>query len=537
MSRYWGRIAAGLVLAALIASLIAALLLSLGVASARFPGTGAPARDVGHLFRTTLLQASLSTLVSIVSGIAIAWALDRVAFPGRNAFVAVLSTGLVLPALVVAFGVVAVWGRAGWINDGLLALTGARLPGTIFGLHGIVFCHLILNGALAARVCYNRLAAMPARKLKLGRSLALGPLDRFLALDWPAIRAAIPSLAAVIFLFCFTSFAVVLTLGGGPSNATFEVAIYESVRLDFDPGLAARLALIQLAICFVVIVPAAGWPLGAALIGRPPTLPHWPDHGPARALQIATIMLAALIFGLPMLAVLAGAIAPGALATLASPAFATALATSLIVATCSAALAIALALVLALARANVALIAATGVPAGWARLLIGAPAFAYLAMPALVLALGFFLLARLTGAAPDAVAPAILVLANALLALPLAAAILGPPLERLSASTARLQRSLALSGWRRLLDIELPLIRPDLGYAAAVAFCLSLGDLGVIALFGNADFSTLPWLMYRAMGSYRNADAATVAAALLVLTVFALLLIPRLIAGPRHVDA
>jgi len=538
MPRYWGRVVAGVVLAALVAALIGAMLASLFVASARFPGTGTAGGDIFYLARITIVQATLSTLVSIGVGIPVAWALNRVAFPGRSAYVAILSMSLVLPALVVGFGVIAVWGRAGWVNQALATLAGARLPGTIFGLHGIILAHLVLNGALAARVFYNRLATLPPATLKLGRSLALGPIDRFLVLDWPPIRAAIPSLAALIFLFCFTSFAIVLTLGGGPANATFEVAIYEAVRIDFDPGFAALLALIQLAICLLVILPAAAWPLGAALVAEPAPIRHWPDRGGARPLQVGIIVIAAALFGLPTLAALVGGLQTGGISILGSSAFRAAFATSMAIATFSTLLALALAMVLALARANLALVAPTGArSAFWLRQVIGAPAFAYLATPAVVLALGFFLLARLTGIPPRHLAPFVLVLANALLALPLSAAILGPPLERLTARTARLQRALAISGWRRFTEIELPLLRTDIGYAAAVAFCFSLGDLGVIALFGTGDFATLPWLMYRAMGAYRGSEAATVAAALIVLTILAFVAIPKLVSGVRHAGA
>ena len=63
----------------------------------------------------------------------------------------------------------------------------------------------------------------------------------------------------------------------------------------------------------------------------------------------------------------------------------------------------------------------------------------------------------------------------------------------------------------------------------ALSFCFSLGDLGVIALFGTQDFATLPLLMYRALGAYRTNDAATIAALMLVITIAAFVLLPRLV--------
>ena len=135
------------------------------------------------------------------------------------------------------------------------------------------------------------------------------------------------------------------------------------------------------------------------------------------------------------------------------------------------------------------------------RTLIGAPAFAYLAVPAVVLSLGFFLLVRNLGLAPASAAPFVVVLGNSLLALPFAMATLGPPLETNARTRGKLIRSLGLSGWRQFVAVEYPLLGKDIGVMLALAFCFSLGDLGVIALFGTQDFQTLPLLMFRALGA------------------------------------
>ncbi len=61
-----------------------------------------------------------------------------------------------------------------------------------------------------------------------------------------------------------------------------------------------------------------------------------------------------------------------------------------------------------------------------------------------------------------------------------------------------------------------------------LGFTFSLGDVGVIALFGTDEFSTLPWLMYRALGSYRSNDAALIAGILLALVIFSFWALPHL---------
>jgi thiamine transport system permease protein len=195
--------------------------------------------------------------------------------------------------------------------------------------------------------------------------------------------------------------------------------------------------------------------------------------------------------------------------------------TSLIIATASAALTLGLAFGLALGRA--------AAKHALVRLGLAVPAYTYLAVPAVVLALGFFLFVRNLGIAPGNAAPVVVVIANALLALPFALATLGPPLEAIAVSHGRLMSSLGLRGWRRFALIEWPLVGREAGVALALAFCFSLGDLGVIALFGTQDFATLPLIMLRALGAYRSNDAAAIAALMLLMTIAAFVVLPRII--------
>ena len=96
--------------------------------------------------------------------------------------------------------------------------------------------------------------------------------------------------------------------------------------------------------------------------------------------------------------------------------------------------------------------------------------------------------------------------------------------------------SLGLTKLQRWFYVEYPYIKPSLGYVIALAFCFSLGDLGIIALFGSEDFSTLPWYLYQLMGSYRTTDAAGVALVLLALVLSVFILLPRLFRS-KHVSS
>jgi len=98
----------------------------------------------------------------------------------------------------------------------------------------------------------------------------------------------------------------------------------------------------------------------------------------------------------------------------------------------------------------------------------------------------------------------------------------------------KLAFSVGLSRWNRWRLIESSLLRPELIYIASLAFCMSLGDLGIIALFGSQDFITLPWLLYQKMGSYRTDEAAGIALVMLAITLFVFLLLPVLLASKHR---
>ncbi len=494
------------------------------IVAAAGDATGAPSRvDVTHLLAMTATQAGLTTLLSLVAGTVLAWALNRLRFVGRSLVIGLFASAIVTPGLIVAFGLLAIWGRAGWVNQTALALTGQPLEVPLFGLGGILAAHVILDGAFAARILLARLDAVPDLRLKTGQSLGLSAWQRFAIIDWPMLQGAIPGLGAIIFLLAFTSFPIVLLLGGGPANQTLEVAIYAAVRLDFDLRGAVQLALVQIGVCAAVILLAtAAAPVSAVTGGS--RVSSWRDRGAARALQWLVLALGMAGFGLPLLAVLANGIGPSMASLLVRPGFWHALGTSLGLGAASAILTLLMALTIGTARA------AAGTSA--ARTLIGAPAFAYLAVPAVVLSLGAFLIVRALGAQTEAAAPAVVLLANALMSLPFAVATLGPPLDAVTRSRGKLIRSLGLDGWQQFRDIEWPLVRREAGIVLALAFCFSLGDLGVIALLGTQDFTTLPLLMYRALGAYRTNDAGTIAAVMLLVTIIAFVAIPRLFEVP-----
>ena len=486
------------------------------------------------LLKFTLYQAFLSTVLSLVVGVLLAWALAHQShFKGRGLLVALFSSSLVLPTLIVVFGLIGIFGRNGYLNQMSLFLFDHSFGSYIYGLGGILLAHVYLNASFASRALLHSFESIPKEKYKLAKSLNFSVFERFLYVEYPALKSTLLSIGSTIFLLCFTSFAVVLLLGGSPSYNTLEVAIYEAVRLDFDIGMALKLALIQLSISAVLVVLSSGFRTGLANLKTSHTLIPWRETKILRVVQWFIIGVFTLFFVLPLVVIMVDGIGADFGRIFQAPLFIKSFVTSISLATVSSVLTVIIAVALSHTRRNFALSTRLGAKP-FANVLDGIIAFSgnlYLAIPSLVMGLGFFLLYQKTEGSEVVWATAALLTANVLMSLPFALSVLTPAMHKTAQRYDKLAFSLGLTKLQRWMYVEYPYLKSSLGYVFALAFCFSLGDLGIIALFGSDEFSTLPWYLYQLMGSYRNADAAGVALVLLLLVLSVFVLIPRLFNG------
>ncbi len=493
--------------------------------------------SLGPRFVKTLgwstLQATLSTLLSLLLGCAVAWALShQPVFPGRRLLIALLSSAMVLPTLVVVLGLVTVLGRNGWLNQLSEQLFSVRPDTWLYGLGGILIAHCYFNASFSARTLLTRFESIPDEQRKLSQALGLTAWQRFKLMEWPAIATAIPGLATTIFLLCFTSFAIVLILGGSPKFNTLEVSIYEAIKLDFNLGRALGLALAQLAICATLVaLNTTIKSFDRSISARSRSLNNFRDTPGNQLLQIIIILLAGCAFLLPLMAIVYDGWSADLAGIIKDPQFIQASLTSITIALISTLAVLLLSMALTVCHTSLSVSHRIGnfALARWAARFISFSATLYLAVPALVLGFGFFLIARQYGGANNYWAATALVTANVLMVLPFALVTLLPASAKAANKYDKLAFSLGVSGYSRWRLIESALLRNELIYVASIAFCMSLGDLGIIALFGSQDFITLPWLLYQKMGAYRTTEAAGIALFMLILTLVVFLLSPKLV--------
>ncbi len=488
------------------------------IALATFDG-GTPALlSIGpYLWRVltfSVIQATLSTVLSLALGIGLALALARRRFPGRDLVLATLSTTMVMPTIVAVFAVLAVYGRSGWLT-GALAFLGWTEGFSIFGYPGILIAHVFLNGPFVARITLDGLHQVPAEHWRLASAFGFTPVQIFRHLDWPVLRAELPGVAGLIFLMCFKSFAIVLALGGGPGYSTLEVAIFEALKIDLDFGRVAWLALIQLAICLSMTA-LLHWAFTRPPVGHTiRNFAHRPDakNRSLKVLDTVILTVSALFIGPLALSVLTGF---RSMLDVVDADLLRAFVTSLTIATAAAVLACLLALALASAARR-------------RRIALRSPRIAafydflpdtLLAVPPFALTAGLFLLIQRFGD-PSAAGLILLPLINGLAAVPFAYRYVAPRLLTTEERYGRVAASLGITGWSKLTIMDWPVLKRPLAAGFALAMALSFGDFGIIALFGGTELVTLPYLLYERLGAYRLEEASSIG---LVIVLFAVLL-------------
>ncbi|WP_417627593.1 thiamine/thiamine pyrophosphate ABC transporter permease ThiP [Pararhodobacter aggregans] len=477
-------------------------------------GAGWGAADWAAL-RFTLWQAFLSAVCSVALAIPVARALARRRFPGRGALIVLMGAPFILPVLVAVIGLLAVMGRNGLLND-LLALAGLpRL--SIYGLQGVVLAHVFFNLPLAVRLLLQGWARIPAEHLRLASALGFGARARFRHVEGPMLARVVPGALAVVFLICLTSFAVALTLGGGPRATTLELAIYQAFRFDFDLGRAAMLAAVQAGIGLAALLLLARLTLPEGRIAGLDRNAPPPPGGLSRitdalaigasALFLLVPLAMVLIRGLPWLGDLSAGVWWAALRSIATAALSTAL--------------------LGVFAGVLTLMALTR---RWPEAL----GMAALTASPLVIGTGLFLIVN-PWVDPAHLALPVTALVNAAMALPFALRALLPAARRAEADFARLSASLGLSMAAHARLVLWPRLRRPAGFALGLGAALSMGDLGVIVLFAQTGGETLPMQMHRLMGAYRSGESAGAAVLLLALSLGAFVALERIVGG-RHAD-
>ncbi len=202
----------------------------------------------------TTWQATASTGLTLLFGLPLAYLFARFKFPGKTLLRALTTIPFVLPTVVVAAAFTTLLGNNGVLNSWLRSALGLESPpiqimNTVWI---ILLAHVFYNVSVVVRTVGTFWANLNPRLEEAAAILGANQQQRFREVTLPLLVPSIVAAGLLVFLFCFTSFGVVLILGG-LRFATLEVEIYRQAVSQFNLPVAAFLSLVQIALTFAVM--------------------------------------------------------------------------------------------------------------------------------------------------------------------------------------------------------------------------------------------------------------------------------------------
>lgn len=449
----------------------------------------------------TVVQALLSTVLTIALALPAAWVCVRWSFPGRSLLLSLSTLAFVLPTVVVAAAFSALIGSRGLVNDLLrqaLGLDAAplRLEGT---LAIILIAHVFYNFAVALRIITGFWANRSTMQEDAARVLGAQGWRLWWEIRLPLLRPALLAAAALVFIFTFTSFGVIIILGE-LRFSTLEVEIYLQAVNLFNLPVAAGLSLIQIIFMLALMLaytrlrqrlPLA---LRAAQAPRPQGWRQWLAVSAVSGFML--VLLAA-----PLLALVLRSLSGAEGLTLASYAALSrdvrgsvlfvppvqAVGNSLFYALCTTAMALVLGLLAASLMQRRS--------RRWLDPLFMLP----LATSAVTLGFGFIV--ALDEPPLDLRAsPLLIPIAHTLVALPFVVRSILPSLDAISPTLRESASVLGATPWQVWRQIDLPLVSRGLLVGAIFAFTISMGEFGASLFIARPANATIPVVIYRLLG-------------------------------------
>jgi len=434
-----------------------------------------------RLVAVTVAQAAGSCILTLVVGLPLAWVLSRYRFAGRALVRTVAMVPFVLPSVVLATAVGTVFGPSGIVD-----LRGTWWP--------ILAAHVCFNLAVIVRIVGAALDDLDPSIEDVARTLGCSPAAAARRVMLPAVSPAIGAAAIVVFLFCLTSFGVIVILGGG-AVSTMEVEIWVRATSQFDLSGAAVLGLLQLTAVLATLAVHSHF---ARRSHRPEHRAHsWarrPEGPIERAQVVAATALVVLISVVPLVALLERSFRlPGGghglehWQHLGSVTEGTSLAVSpldaVAVSIVSALLATLVALVIGVPAARIA----AHRPGGAADRLLLLP----LGVSATTVGLGVLLA---FGRPPVDLRRSwwLVPAAQALVAVPLVTRTVATALRELPSGISDAAATLGIGPRGRWWRVELPLIRPAVVAGGGLALVASLGEFGATVFLARANRPTVP---------------------------------------------
>ncbi|MEN6481996.1 MAG: iron ABC transporter permease [Anaerolineaceae bacterium] len=504
---------------------------------------------IGQSLWFTFWQAGVSTLLTFFIGMPAAYLFAKFKFPGKSLLRTLTTIPFIMPTVVVAVSFNALLGPNGWLNTFLMgAFHLASPPINILNTIGaILLAHVFYNTSVVIRVVGTAWSQLDTRMEQAARVLGASPLKVLREIILPLLKPSVIAALLLVFLFDFTSFAVILLLGG-PKYATLEVEIYIQALQMLNLPMAAILSAIQL-VCTLALTVTYSKMSGTINVPLIPKFHNESERRPHKSGEIifvgGMVILLLAMFVLPLFSPIVGSLNKqsadrgerGEVQTgwtlsyyqelfinrrqslFYVPPIA-AIKNSLVYAGETVGISLLLGVIAADALAK----------SGKTGRVFDSILMIPLGTSAVTLGLGFVLVFN-RPPLDVRTFPALIPIAHSLVALPFVVRILKPAISSIPVSLRQAASILGASPLRVWLEVDFPIILRSVIAAAIFAFTISLGEFGATTFLARPEYPTIPIAIYRYMsqpGAMNYGQAMAMSTILLVTCTGGIILVERL---------
>ena len=467
-----------------------------------------------RLVRFTVVESLLSAFISCLIALPFAAFYASYDFKLRKLTLTLSALSFTIPSILVVLGFVIFYGNNGVLNNMLKSIFSLEESPIriLYTFPAIILAHVYLNLPVAFNLITNGWTSLARSEEMASYTLKKGKMKTFLSITLPKLRGVIANAFVIIFLFCFSSFAIVMVLGGSPEYSTLESEIYRRAHISLDYSGASALSIFS----FIITTIA----LSLSYIGRRKEKMERRESALKKIRKkkgkvLAALMtLAMLLFILPpMLSILyrsffdrRGDFSLESWNTIFSASsFLSAILNSLFIAMTSAVLATVLAENMAMYSVKCK-----------SRI---APLFATLplATGSVTLGLGYNFLAAKIGLSSIYTDYLLILATHLVLSIPFAIRTMLPGAKEIPQRVSEASYTLKKSAFETYMRTERPLLKSYRRKAFIFAFALSLGEVNATLALAGGRITTLPILIYRLIGSYNYQGASALGSVLLIL--------------------
>jgi len=441
----------------------------------------------------TLWQAVLSTLLTLALGLPLAWVFARFTFPGKRVLNAATLVPFVLPTLVV--------------GTAFLNLVGPRglLPVDLTGsLAIILIAHSFYNVALVVRGVGAYWERIDPRIEDAARTLGASPWQTMRSVTLPLLTPSILSTAALVFLFSFTSFGVVLLLGD-LSHTTIEVEIWRQATAFFRLDIASTLAVLQIIGIGVILIAHGRLERRTRVTFRHRVAPPRPPRGTRQRVAVYSILtLGGLYVGVPLLVLMVRSVIqpsggfglenyqnlfslPELSAAFVNP-------TEAIINS------LWFAVIAVVVAVTIGVIASSAIAYSKRRLSSGFDNFIMLPLGTSAVTIGFGFLVALHWPVDIRSSLILIPIAHALVGIPFVVRSVSPTMGTIQNELREAAATLGANPFRTWISIDARLIGRAALVGAAFAFAISMGEFGATTFIARPATPTIPIAIFRYLG-------------------------------------